>query len=230
MDAPPVRYVTTSDGFNIAYCVSGEGMPLLFMPGAFNHVRLAWEYPGLAAWLRGLSDRFNLIQLDPRGFGMSTRDVSENLTRDDYVKDLKAVVNRLGLQRFAIVGISNGSNPAIDFALEEPGRVTGLVLGGIAFRWATALFDVLPSQDWDMFLHSIIPRDRSPEERATLVGLRRQAEDQRNYLLRSRMLYGDADRYAADMEKRLSELQTPTLVLRVRDYALHDPDQYLRVA
>ena len=92
MNAPPVQYVTTSDGLRIAYAVSGHGTPLLFLPGAFNHVQLAWEYPGLQAWLQGLSERFQLIQLDPRGFGMSSREVGEGLVRQDYQKDIEAVV------------------------------------------------------------------------------------------------------------------------------------------
>jgi pimeloyl-ACP methyl ester carboxylesterase len=177
MDAPPVQYVTTSDGYSIAYAVSGKGTPLLFLPGAFNHVQLAWEYPRLEAWVRGLAARFRLIQLDPRGFGLSSRDVGENLAREDYLKDVEAVIDRLKLDRFLIVAVSNGVNEAVDFTLQHPDKVIGLVLGTLNFRWATALFDQLPAQDWDAFLHSIVPRDRSTEERNRLVELRRQAED-----------------------------------------------------
>jgi hypothetical protein len=58
MEAPPVQYAKTSDGFDIAYAVSGEGRPLVFMPGNFDHVQLAWRYPGLDVWLQALSARF----------------------------------------------------------------------------------------------------------------------------------------------------------------------------
>jgi len=114
--------------------------------------------------------------------------------------------------------------------LQYPNRIIALVLGTFNFRWATALFDHLPAQDWDAFLHSIVPRDRSTEERSRLVGLRRQAEDQRNYLLRSRILYGQPEVYAAGMEDRLSRLRTPTLAIHVRDYALSSIEQSMKKA
>jgi DNA-binding CsgD family transcriptional regulator/pimeloyl-ACP methyl ester carboxylesterase len=230
MDAPPVQYVRTSDGYNIAYAVIGKGTPLLFMPGAFSHVQLAWQYPRLEDWVRGLSESFQLIQFDPRGFGLSSRNVGEDLAREDYLKDLEAVVARLKLDRFLIVAVSNGVNEAVDYALQYPNRIIALVLGTFNFRWATALFDHLPAQDWEAFLHSIVPRDRSTEERNRLVGLRRQAEDQRNYLLRSRVLYGQPEVYAAGMEDRLSRLRTPTLAIHVRDYALSNIDQSMKKA
>ena len=230
MDAPPVQYVRTSDGYNIAYAVSGAGTPLLYMPGAFNHVQLAWEFPRLEAWLRGLAERFRLIQFDPRGFGLSSRNVSDDLVREDYQKDLEAVMDQVKLDRFLVVASSNGVNVAVDYALQHSEQVIGLVLGTSNFRWATALFDVLPSQDWDAFLHSVVPRDRSTDERNRIVELRRQAEDQRNYLLRSRVLYGQPDEYAAGMEERLSRLHTPVLVLHVRDYALSRVDESMKKA
>src|SRR5437016_6211329 len=100
MQTPPVQYVTTSDGLSIAYAVSGSGVPLVFLPGAFDHVQLAWEFPRLQAWLGGLSERFQLIQFDPRGSGMSDRRLSEEHAQEDYQKDIEAVVARLRLDRF----------------------------------------------------------------------------------------------------------------------------------
>ena len=39
MDPPSVRYVTTCDGYKIAYTVTGKGIPFVFLPGVFNHVQ-----------------------------------------------------------------------------------------------------------------------------------------------------------------------------------------------
>lgn len=78
MDAPPVQYVTTSDGVSIAYAVSGSGPTLVILPGAFEHVQLAWQYPPLQPWLEGLAQRFQVIQIDERGAGMSTRGLAED--------------------------------------------------------------------------------------------------------------------------------------------------------
>jgi hypothetical protein len=54
MDAPPVQFAPTSNGLSIAYAVSGTGAPLVILPGAFEHVQLAWQYPDLQPWLEGL--------------------------------------------------------------------------------------------------------------------------------------------------------------------------------
>jgi len=78
MDAPPVHYATTIDGFSIAYAVSGQGRPFMLLPGAFEHVQLAWQYPKLRPWLEGLVERYQLIQLDERGAGMSTRGLPDD--------------------------------------------------------------------------------------------------------------------------------------------------------
>ena len=84
MDLPSVQYVTTSDGVQIAYGVSGNGRPLLFLPGTFEHVLLAWQYPGLSVWLERLATRFHLIQFDPRGSGMSSRELPDSHSAADY--------------------------------------------------------------------------------------------------------------------------------------------------
>ena len=228
---PPVHYVTTSDGYEIAYAVSGQGIPLLFLPGAaFYHVQLAWEYPRLQDWLQGLSERFQVIQLDPRGFGMSSREVGEDLARQHYQRDIEAVVGRLKLGPLLIVAASTGVDLAVDYTLQHSEQVIALVLGTSGMRWATALFDVLPAQDWDAFLYSLVPRDRSREEGNRIVELRRQSWDQRNYLLQSRVMYGQPHEYAAETEALLSRLRTPTLVLHSRDYALIPVEQGMKRA
>jgi DNA-binding CsgD family transcriptional regulator/pimeloyl-ACP methyl ester carboxylesterase len=151
---------------------------------------------------------------------MSSRDVGDDLVRQDYQKDIEAVVGRLKLGRFLIVAASTGVDLALDYTLQHPEQVVGLVLGTSGLRWATALFDVLPAQDWDAFLYSIVPRDRSREEGNRIVELKRQSWDQRNYLLQSRVMFGQPHVYAAETEALLSRLRTPTLQLHARDYPL----------
>jgi DNA-binding CsgD family transcriptional regulator len=221
MDAPPVQYVTTSDGLSIAYCVSGRGTPLLFLPGSFQHGQLGWQYPGLSDWLEGLSGRFQLVQIDPRGFGMSARNLGKSLAREDYLTDIEAVVGELNLSRFLIVAMSTGVELAAEYALCHPDQVIALVLGtSMMSAWPTALFDTLPEQNWDAFLHGIVPRDRDLEERARIVELHKQDKDQQNYLRRSHLLWSDTEAFAEYIRGVLIKLQTKTLVLHTRDYAL----------
>ena len=104
MGAPPVSYVTTSDGFNIAYAVAGSGTPLVLTPPAFHHIQLAWDLPSRKEWLEGLARRFRLVQFDYRGQGMSTRGLPSDFTIADYEKDLETLVDHLRLKQFVLVG------------------------------------------------------------------------------------------------------------------------------
>jgi pimeloyl-ACP methyl ester carboxylesterase len=101
---PQVQYVTTSDGYSIAYAVSGSGTPLLLTPPAFHHIQFAWELPSRREWLEGLAKRFRLVQFDYRGQGMSTRGLPASFTIADYETDLETLVDHLQLEQFVLVG------------------------------------------------------------------------------------------------------------------------------
>ena len=226
MDAPPVQYVTTSDGFSIAYGVSGSGTPLLFLPGVFYHVQLAWRYPGLEPWLRCLAAQFQLIQLDPRGTGMSSREVGEGHARAHYQRDIEAVLERLQAGPFILLAASGGVDLAVDYAIAHPANVIALLLGTSGTsKVNTPVFEMLPAADWDVFLHSIVPRTRSREEADKIVELMHQASDQRNYFLRRRVLYAPGE-----IEAALQRLVTPTLVMHARDYALTSVEEGMKIA
>jgi pimeloyl-ACP methyl ester carboxylesterase/DNA-binding CsgD family transcriptional regulator len=189
-------------------------------------VQLAWEYPGLQAWLEGLSERFKLVQLDPRGTGMSSRDVTEDLAREHYQRDIEAVVDRLGLERFLIIGVSFGVDLAVDYALQHPDRVIALILGTSGTGPARdVVFQALPAQDWEVFLHSIVPRDFSREQGDRIIRLTRQASDQGNFFLRWRALS-----VAGEIEEGLSRLHTQTLVMHARDYAFTPVEEGMKKA
>ena len=213
MDAPPVQYVTTSDGFSIAYAVAGSGTPLIVLPGTFYHVQYAWEFPGLGQWLQALASHYQVILMDIRGTGMSSRDVQDDHVLGHYQRDLEAVIEKLNLRRFLLLAVSRGVDLVVDYALMNPERVIGLVLGTSGDARSPSFFRVLPLEDWDLFVHSIVPHDRTPDEAERIVELTKQASDQRNYMLRWRALEA-----AGDLEPRLRRLLTPTLVLHSRAY------------
>jgi hypothetical protein len=76
----------------------------------------------------------------------------------------------------------------------------------------------------------MVPRDRSREEADRIVELRKQAWDQKNYLLQSRVMYGQPDVYTAYNEQRVSSLRVPDLVLHARDYPHISVEQGMRKA
>jgi DNA-binding CsgD family transcriptional regulator/pimeloyl-ACP methyl ester carboxylesterase len=152
---------------------------------------------------------------------MSARNLGETLAREDYLTDIEAVVGALNLSQFLIVAMSTGVELAAEYALCHPDQVIALVLGtSMMSAWPTALFDTLPEQNWDAFLHGIVPRDRDLEERARIVELHKQDKDQQNYLRRSHLLWSDTEAFAEYIRGVLIKLQTKTLVLHTRDYAL----------
>jgi pimeloyl-ACP methyl ester carboxylesterase len=128
---PPqeIRFSTTRDGARLAYAISGAGPPLVKAANWLSHLAYDWESPVWRHWLAELSRRFRLVRYDERGCGLSDWDVGR-FSFDDWVDDLEAVVDAAGLDRFPLLGISQGGPVAIAYAVRHPERVTQLVLLG----------------------------------------------------------------------------------------------------
>jgi DNA-binding winged helix-turn-helix (wHTH) protein/pimeloyl-ACP methyl ester carboxylesterase len=131
-----VMFVRTEDRFHLAVATSGSGVPVVKAGNWLSHVEHDWSSPVSAPLLQTLSDRFRLIRYDARGNGLSDRDVGE-VSFDLYVRDLETVVDALGLERFALFGISQGAAVSVAYAARHPERVTRLALhGSYAQGWA----------------------------------------------------------------------------------------------
>src|SRR5437016_6917364 len=77
-------------------------------------------------------------------FGLSDRDV-ENFSFESWVRDLETVVDALGLERFDLLGSSQGGPVSIAYAVRHPERVSHLVLGG-AFAKGWEHWNLEPGQ------------------------------------------------------------------------------------
>ena len=225
MDAPSVRYVRTSDGYDIAYAVSGTGMPLVFTPPLLVDIQGAWQlYP---AWLEGLAARFRLIQYDPRGQGFSTRSLAGNTTVLDFGRDLEAVVDRLNLDRFLIWGWGSRSHHAIRYARARPGRVAGLILvlsSVTNMAYHRILFTTLAKEDWDTLLFTVAGRGFSPEEHVRRVDILRRGMTQAEWDATMRC------ERESNVEAELKELPMPALLLHPRDYPRLPATEAMKVA
>ena len=51
-----IRFCTTSDGVRIAYATSGEGPPLVLVPGWVSHLEVMWDYPPYRSSAEALSE------------------------------------------------------------------------------------------------------------------------------------------------------------------------------
>jgi len=132
-----IRFVTTSDGDKLAYAVSGSGPPLLKTANWLNHLEFDWQSPVWTHWFNLLSAHHSLYRYDIRGSGLS--DWTDNkLSFEHQVSDLEQIADAAGLQKFALLGLSQGAAVAIEYAARHPQRVTHLViLGGFVRGWAT---------------------------------------------------------------------------------------------
>jgi pimeloyl-ACP methyl ester carboxylesterase/DNA-binding winged helix-turn-helix (wHTH) protein len=218
-------YCRAADGVRIAYGSTGSGTPLVKAANWLTHLRFdpmsaVWRH-----WVRDLSSRHRLVRYDERGCGMSDWDV-EDVSFDAWVRDLESVVQHRGLQRFALLGISQGGAVATTYAARHPERVSHLVLYG-AFplgrrvrarseaerRDAEMMIDLLET-GWgredspfgSMFASQFMP-EGSPEQWAAFVEVQRRTTSARN----ARRLMSVSQ--TIDVTEVAPRVTVPTLVL-----------------
>jgi pimeloyl-ACP methyl ester carboxylesterase/DNA-binding CsgD family transcriptional regulator len=226
MIVPPVHYVETTDGYDIAYTDCGVGEPLVFMPVFLGHVRNLWNVPG-ASLLVDLSTRFRVIAYDARGQGASTRGLPATVSLDDFLLDFEAVRREVGIERFVLMGGCHFALQAAHYTSRHPEQVRALVLVNAAMTWdawrLSAVYDRLPAEDWEMFLYNMAvynlrPHDRTPEGARPLVDFFRENMTQQDYLASMSAWHN------AGLEGVVSQLRVPTLVLHSRNFRLRAVD------
>jgi pimeloyl-ACP methyl ester carboxylesterase len=128
-----IRYCLSPDGVRIAYAASGAGAPLAKAANWLTHLDVEWASPIWSHWIEAFSARHRLVRYDERGCGLSDWDVTD-FSVDAWVEDLELVVDAAGLDRFPLLGISQGGAVAITYAVRHPERVSHLVLSGAYAR------------------------------------------------------------------------------------------------
>ncbi|MFP5256179.1 MAG: alpha/beta fold hydrolase [Acidimicrobiia bacterium] len=137
-----MRFCRSSDGVRLAFATAGDGPPLVKAANWLTHLPHDWESIVWGHWLRDLSARHRLVHYDERGSGLSDWDAAD-VSFETWVHDLETVVDAVGLDRFPLLGISQGGAVAIAYAVRHPERVSHLVLYG-AFaqgRWVRSRDD-----------------------------------------------------------------------------------------
>jgi pimeloyl-ACP methyl ester carboxylesterase/DNA-binding winged helix-turn-helix (wHTH) protein len=134
--APPRQHISfcrAADGVRLAYAVVGDGPPLVRAANWMTHLGYDIESPVWRHWVSDLSRDHTFIRYDERGCGLSDWHASD-FEFDDWVADLESVVDAVGLQRFPLLGVSQGGAVAVAYAARHPDRVTRLVLCGAYAR------------------------------------------------------------------------------------------------
>jgi pimeloyl-ACP methyl ester carboxylesterase len=135
---PDTRYAKSGD-VHIAYQVFGEGsVNLVFAPPFVSNIENYWDEPEFARWLLRLGSYARVVMFDKRGTGMSDR-VAEVPGLDERMDDLRAVMDAVGMERAALMGVSEGGPLTALFAATYPERVDALVLYGSFARFASWL-------------------------------------------------------------------------------------------
>ncbi len=116
------HHITLADGARIAYSVTGlaQGTALVLSNSLATDARM-WEKV-----LPDLQARFRVITYDTRGHGESTCQ-SGAPTLSDLAHDLVAVLDAAGVKQAWMAGVSLGGMTGMTLALEQPGRLLGLM-------------------------------------------------------------------------------------------------------
>lgn len=242
---PPLRqdikFCTASDGVRIAYATVGSGPPLLKTANWLNHLEYDWQSPIWSHLLRALASRRQLIRYDERGNGLSDWEVGD-ISFDAFVRDLESVVEANGLQRFALLGISQGCAVSIAYAVRHPERVSHLILYGgyargrrrrgepAAIEQTEALMTLM-RQGWgqqnpafrQIFTSMFIP-EATAEQANWFNDLQRMTTSPEN-AARIRQALDDLD-----VSGLLRDVRVPTLVLHCREDALQPFEEGRRMA
>ncbi len=159
---PGIQYARTADGVSIAFRTLGEGAPLVSVPIVpWSHIQVGWQMPDARHWYERLAEKRKLVGYDGRGSGLSQRDVTD-YSLDALVLDLEAVVDRLGLEKFALFGLYVSGPVAIAYAARHPERVSHLILwcswargsdvpGAAQVRAARAFIDL----NWETYTETV---------------------------------------------------------------------------
>ena len=136
---PKTHYAKSGD-VHIAYQVVGDGpIDLVFIPGWFSHVENNWERPEIAHFFERLASFTRLITFDKRGTGLSDPvAVTNPPTLEERMDDVRAVMDAVGSEHAALMGLSEGGPMCMLFAATYPERTTALILTGTFARMIKA--------------------------------------------------------------------------------------------
>jgi DNA-binding CsgD family transcriptional regulator/pimeloyl-ACP methyl ester carboxylesterase len=224
MDAPPVHYATTSDGFSIAYCEAGSGSPIVQITNALGHVEYSRRF--YASWYQGLAERFRLVWFDPRGGGLSDRGLPPDFSNSDYVLDFEAVIDALNLNDVILFGMGVRCHAAVRYAVKHPQRVKALVLVTTCLEgrgFPQSFLQDLSRENWEFFLMGMMSGVPPGAEEARLKELRESCtpEDWQTTVRGS---------INSSIEFDATVLSTPALILHPRDYRMVNTEEGRKVA
>jgi len=139
VSAPPIRYAANGD-VHIAYRVLGDGpLDLVLVPGAITNLDALWEIPEYREFYDRLASFARVTTFDKRGMGLSDR--VRFGTLEERMDDVRAILDDLGSESAALMGVSEGGPMSMLFAATHPERTRALILCGAEIKEET-------TEDW----------------------------------------------------------------------------------
>jgi len=118
----PESHFMEVDGQNIHLRIMGEGEPIFLLHGSFSSLQ-TWE-----EWQVELSPYFMTISLDFPGHGLTGPDPLKRYSIEDYSHLVQRIAEKLGTNKFHLVGNSMGGAVALEIASSRPDKVLTLNL------------------------------------------------------------------------------------------------------
>lgn len=123
-----IRYAHSGE-IDIAFRTLGDGpLTLVYVAGSFSNLEVMWEHPDYRRFCERLASFARLVLFDKRGMGLSDR--VEIGTLEERMDDVRAVLDAVGVERAALLGVSEGGPMSILFAATYPKRTQALILCG----------------------------------------------------------------------------------------------------
>ena len=237
-----IYFCQSRDGVQLAYAKTGQGPPIVKTGNWMTHLEFDFESPIWRHLYRDLSSEHTLIRYDARGNGLSDREVPD-VTFDHFVDDLETVVDAAGVDRFALLGVSQGCAVSIAYSVRHPERVSHLVLfGGFPVGWRKRARSQADKEAGEAMLTLMRigwgqenPAFRQLFTSQFIPGGTKEQADWFNALQRISISPEDAVRNQiasgdTDVSALLAQVSVPTLVMHSRDDARVPFDQGRRLA
>jgi len=233
VQSPPIHYVNTRDGIDIAYWTLGRGPVLLHSPNVqLSHLSAEWSVKSMRRWYKSLARSFTVFRYDHRGGGLSTRGGGQTIP--NLVQDLEAIADAVVSEPFVLLGWLSGGLPAAAFSARHPDLVSHLILWNSFTADATSphsarmhsLF-AMAASDWELFTESICQAalgwSESKEARQFAASIR-AATTQTEFLAFLE------HRRSWDISDLLGKIRVPTLVVHTPDNTLANAEASRQLA
>jgi len=240
-----LRFCVTPDRVTLACAITGSGPKLVRAGTWMSHLECETREPGSWATLAALGLQHTIVRYDPRGCGLSTRQVAP-FDFETLVADFEVVMDAMAPEPVPLLGVSCGAPIAIAYAARHPHRVSALVIvngyGRAYFSAPTTpphlmeeakLLLATARQGW--------AQERSPFRQVFLAQMMGAAvaDVQARHLLSERMRLSMTPEiaeqhlrvnYSMDVKAQCALVQCPTLAFHARDDQMVTLDQGRKLA